>query len=66
MEYKLEKIYDINNLTIDDVDAHKLLKEIGYRIDINEDYNDQQETQEIITETSLNQEDINQNSRKLF
>ena len=35
---KQRQIRYFENLTLDDVDAHKLLKEIGHRIDVNEDY----------------------------
>ena len=55
---KQRQIRYFENLTLDDVDAHKLLKEIGHRIDINEDYYEDKEVQELILENPKNQDNI--------
>ena len=55
---KQRQIRYFENLTLDDVDAHKLLKEIGHRIDINEDYTEDKDVQELIVENPDTQQDI--------
>lgn len=55
---KQRQIRYFENLTLDDVDAHKLLKEIGHRIDINEDYTEDKEVQDLIVDNPDNQQDI--------
>ena len=55
---KQRQIRYFENLTLDDVDAHKLLKEIGHRIDINEDYTEDKDVQELIVDNPDNQKDI--------
>ena len=55
---KQRQIRYFENLTLDDVDAHKLLKEIGHRIDVNEDYTEDKEVQDLIVENPDPQQDI--------
>ena len=55
---KQRQIRYFENLSLEDVDAHKLLKEVGHRLDINEDYYEDKEIQEVILTNPENQEDI--------